>query len=92
MQMSDKPHPFPKSAATIRKSLAETGVVLIDYTNYRSERSERCVLPISWRFASSEWHKDEQWLMLALDLEKQANREFAMADIHSWKPYTDQKA
>lgn len=77
-------HPFPKSAATIQNTPAEVGVVSIDYTNWRGERSIRRVLPVTFKFGANEWHKDPQWLMLAYDLDKQADRWFAMAGIHEW--------
>lgn len=83
-------HPFPKSAATIRKAMAEVGVAVIDYTNWRGERSERRVIPISIKFGANEWHKDQQWMMLAHDVEKGADRWFAMSGIHSWKTPTEQ--
>ena len=72
--MGTGPHPDPLSEA-----------VMIDYTNHRGERSVRGVVPISIRFGTSEWHRnEEQWLMRAHDLTRNAEREFAMKDIHSW--------
>lgn len=62
-----------------------SNAVEIDYTNWRGERSRRRVLPLSWRFGSNEWHTTDQWLMTAHDLEKDAEREFAMSGIHSWR-------
>ncbi len=59
--------------------------VLIDYTNYKGERSVRGIIPRSIRFGSSKWHPDPQWLMLAHDLGRDAEREFAIKDIHSWR-------
>jgi predicted DNA-binding transcriptional regulator YafY len=59
--------------------------VMIDYTNYRGERAMRRVTPIAIRFESSEWHGSEQWLLRAVDVEKAAERDFAMKDIHSWR-------
>jgi predicted DNA-binding transcriptional regulator YafY len=58
--------------------------VAIDYTNYQGERRVRRVLPLSFHFEVNDWHKGEQWFMRALDLEKNENRMFAMAQIHSW--------
>ena len=55
------------------------------YTNHRGLLSTRMVKPISVNFRSSEWHPIEQWLMLAFDYDKQAEREFAMRDIRNWK-------
>ena len=62
--------------------------VVIDYTNYRGERSKREIIPVfqSLRFSKNEWHTDVQWLMDAFDVEKNAWRTFAMKDIHSWEP------
>ncbi len=60
--------------------------VEIDYTNYRGERSLRKIVPDSVHWGSNEWHTEDQWLLYALDVEKQAMRHFAMKDIHSWTP------
>lgn len=35
-------------------------------------------------FGSTEWHKEPQWLMTAMDVEKNEIRDFAMKDIESW--------
>lgn len=59
--------------------------VEIDYTNWRGERSVRKIIPEKMIFSSNEFHKDPQWLLVALDIEKNAQRTFAMQDIHSWK-------
>lgn len=59
-------------------------IVILDYTNYRGERSMRRVEPINIEFTSNEWHPEAQWLMTAWDVEKKAHRHFAMKDIHSW--------
>lgn len=60
-------------------------VVTIGYTNYRGETADRRIIPRSLRFASSEWHPQPQWLLDAFDVEKGAERSFAMRDIHSWQ-------
>lgn len=60
--------------------------VRIDYTNYRGERALREIVPIEMVFGVSAWHPGAQWLLLALDAEKNEHREFAMKDIHSWTP------
>lgn len=56
------------------------------YTNWRRETSERRAKPISIRFGISEYHPEPQWLMLAFDLEKGAEREFAMRDMWGVEP------
>lgn len=62
--------------------------VIITYTNWRGETGERQIVPIELWYGSTEWHSEPQWLLKALDVEKQAERDFAMADIASWKPVT----
>jgi predicted DNA-binding transcriptional regulator YafY len=64
---------------------SQTRAALIDYTNYQGERSWRYIIPREIKLGSNEWHKEEQWLLRAYDLEKGADREFAMAGIHEWK-------
>jgi predicted DNA-binding transcriptional regulator YafY len=60
--------------------------VIIDYTNWKGERSNRTILPINIYWGSNEWHKDMQWLLEAHDIEKGAPRNFALKDIPSWTP------
>jgi predicted DNA-binding transcriptional regulator YafY len=60
--------------------------IIIDYTNWKGERSSRTIIPIRIYWGSNEWHKIEQWLMEAHDIEKKAPRNFALKDIHSWTP------
>jgi predicted DNA-binding transcriptional regulator YafY len=64
----------------------EDCIVVIDYTNYRGERRERRVHPSSITFSCTEFHPENQWLLTALDLEKNEMRVFAMKDVHSWRP------
>jgi len=58
--------------------------IIFWYKNYKGEEGYRRVTPISIRFGSSEWHKQPQWLMLGRDEEKEADREFAMADMKNF--------
>lgn len=58
--------------------------VEIDYTNWRGVRAVRSIIPVSIWFGDN-WHKEQQWLLLALDLKSGEYREFAMCNIHSWK-------
>jgi len=48
------------------------------YTNHRRELAIRWVTPKSIRWGVTEWHTEPQWLLLAFDHEKGANREFAL--------------
>ena len=58
--------------------------VKILYTNYRGETKIRKIVPKEIVFISNEWHKEKQWCLIALDLDKQAERTFACKDIKSW--------
>jgi hypothetical protein len=68
-----------------KAGLASTAVVgetvKLVYTNYRGETSERTIVPKSVRFGSTERHPEPQWLLLAFDVDKQADREFALKDF-----------
>lgn len=65
--------------------------VNIDYTNHRGERSVRYILPLRVWFGESEFHPQEghQWYLRAYDYDKDAERDFAMKDIHKWDPISD---
>lgn len=60
-------------------------VVVIRYTNYRGETADRRIIPIRIRFGSTEWHPEEQWLLDAFDLDRGADRAFALKDVLQWK-------
>lgn len=54
--------------------------VVFWYRNYRGEEGYRHVRPISLRFGISQYHSGEQWFLLGFDIEKAAEREFALKD------------
>ncbi len=54
------------------------------YTNYKGETAYRDIIPEKIWFGSTDWHKEEQWLLDAIDLGKDALRNFAMKDIQEW--------
>jgi predicted DNA-binding transcriptional regulator YafY len=62
----------------------EERTVRILYTNYRGETTLRRIVPERVHFASTDWHPKPQWLLDALDVERNAMRSFAMKDIRSW--------
>ena len=59
--------------------------VKIVYTNYKGVTAARYIVPIEILFGHNEWHTQDQWLMIALDIEKNAERTFALKDISSWE-------
>jgi hypothetical protein len=60
---------------------AEEQWLIFWYRNYKGAEGMRRVRPLRIRFGSSEWHPEDQWLMLAYDLENNKEREFAMRDM-----------
>lgn len=60
--------------------------VCILYTNHRGETAYRRIIPRSIAFGTSPWHSEPQWLLKAFDVDKQAERDFAMLDIKEWLP------
>ena len=60
-------------------------IVEIVYTNWKGVTAIRHIIPKDIFFGSTEWHKEEQWLLNAFDIDKQADRAFALKDIKTWK-------
>lgn len=52
-----------------------------EYINYKGIKSTRNVIPMSLYFGSNEFHPENQWLMVAYDLDKHCERTFALKDI-----------
>jgi predicted DNA-binding transcriptional regulator YafY len=63
-------------------------VVVIDYTNWRGERSARQIIPEAhtFRFEDTPYHPGPQWVFDAFDCGKAEVRTFAMKGVHSWSP------
>ncbi len=67
--------------------LRESRQVIIDYTNHKGVRRERCIQPVRVLFAThAPYHPELQWLLNAYDVDKRDWRTFAISNIHSWKP------
>lgn len=58
--------------------------VKIIYTNWKNKTFERHIIPIEIRFGSTEWHSEDQWLLKAMDVDKNEERDFALKDIKEW--------
>ncbi len=58
--------------------------VTILYTNWKGETRNRTILPVSIEFKATQWHPEAQWILNAIDLEKQEPRNFAIKDIKEW--------
>ena len=88
LAMASSVRPLHSESEPVANAVAadDPSAVVIDYTNFRGERSERRILPDRVWFGIAEWHPRAQWILDAWDLEKGALRSFTMADIHSWRP------
>jgi predicted DNA-binding transcriptional regulator YafY len=64
----------------------EDRAVTFAYTNHRGEKSRRRVVPSGIRFGSTQYHAAPQWLLEGFDLDRQAERTFAMQDVEDWLP------
>ncbi|MGW6061923.1 hypothetical protein [Streptomyces sp. NPDC055189] len=64
---------------------ARSKTVRILYVNYRGEKAWRRIQPVKIWYGATDWHPEYQWLMDALDLEKKAERSFALKDIQAWE-------
>jgi hypothetical protein len=67
-----------------------SGLVEIDYTNWRDERRTRIIRPNSCLvFEANYWHPKICWQMLAIDKRTGELRQFALKDVHSWKELSE---
>lgn len=51
------------------------------YTNYKGETRPRNITPINFWYGHTEYHKDDQWFIKALDNEKNQVRDFTVNDM-----------
>jgi GTPase SAR1 family protein len=58
--------------------------VSIVYMNWRGKLTERTIQPLNIWFGSTEWHKEPQWFLKAMDIAKESERDFALKDIQRW--------
>ena len=63
---------------TMKKELPQ---LKFEYINWEGKKAIRKVKPIEIWFGKTEWHPEEQWFLKALDIDKNAERNFALKDI-----------
>lgn len=56
------------------------------YTNWGGNTRWRFITPKKYFFGSSEFHANKQWFVESYDHEKEADRTYALADIHVMIP------
>lgn len=53
----------------------------VTYTNYKGETADRTIIPINIWYGHTDFHKEDQWLIKALDKDKNQIRDFALKDM-----------
>ena len=48
------------------------------YQNHQGEIAWRHVIPLTMWYGSTQWHPEPQWLLKARDLDRDAERDFAV--------------
>ena len=64
--------------------MSNNKTVIILYTNWKGETRKREILLVSIEYKTTEYHKEEQWILNAKDIEKDEMRSFAIKDIKRW--------
>jgi predicted DNA-binding transcriptional regulator YafY len=54
--------------------------ITFHYTNHRGQCALRKAIPVRVVFEATEWHPEPQWILYAYDVEKHAERGFALRD------------
>jgi hypothetical protein len=62
------------------------------YKNWRGETATRTIVPLRLHYGSSIYHPEPQFLLKVVDLEKNAERDFALCDIQHWSDSTQSHA
>jgi hypothetical protein len=71
-----------EAAATLGKlEYSNETELKMKYTNWKGETTIRTIKPIKVWFGTTEFHKGKHWFLKAIDIEKQAERDYAMDDI-----------
>lgn len=56
----------------------------VEYKNWKGEVGIRNIIPLEIFYGSTEYHKEEQWLLRVWDLDKKDYRTYAVKDISRW--------
>lgn len=55
--------------------------VVVQYTNYRGETSNRRIEVAHVWYGATQWHTEPQWFAMAWDCDKREYRDFALKDM-----------
>ena len=65
--------------------MKDNSFIKFDYVNWRGVKGERKARAIEIYHGSTEYHPEDQWLLEAMDLDKNEIRIFAMKDMSNVK-------
>lgn len=78
--------PRKKVKKMTKRNESDTPALVFEYVNWQGEKGVRHVRPIKIWYGHTEFHKEDQWLLKATDLDKKAERDFAVKDILRFIP------
>ena len=58
--------------------------VKVLYKNWEGITAIRNIIPLKIWYGKTQWHKTSQWLIKVYDIDKKAERDYAMKDIIEW--------
>lgn len=70
-------------------SISNGSILQFDYVNWKGEASYRTIAPMTIFYGSTMYHQEDQWLMVAYDLDKTNLRIFAMDQMTNIIPKGD---
>ena len=56
--------------------------IMVDYTNYKGERSIRRIFPTNMFYGTTEYHPQPQYLLTVHDFDKKDQRIYALSGFH----------
>lgn len=59
----------------------QSNPIKVRYTNYRGETAIRTIVPINFYFGKTVYHPEEQWLIRLWDVDRNAERIYALKEI-----------
>lgn len=84
MRMMDEKIP-DKILEILRGKKIQRVAIKVKYKNWKGEIGMRNIIPMNIFHGSTEFHKEEQWLLKVWDLDKKDYRTYALKDIQEWK-------
>ena len=62
----------------------EDVAIKVEYKNWKGEVGIRTIFPLDIFHGSTDYHKEEQWLLKVWDLDKNEHRTYTLKDVQRW--------